>query len=114
MYDNRFMHTDRRPDLYLDADLGEGGRIVCQISDTARPEDALRFGARIEVDSSSTTSSKEISSSSRDWLWAKKGQFVAIVVPYRHGVHYATNIKDFKPILKHLRKLHEHGFVQIR
>jgi hypothetical protein len=124
VYDNRLLHTDRRPDLYLDAGLGEGGRIVCQISDTAKPEDALPLGARIEVDSSSgsgsgtssggtrsSAGSKEVSSSSRDWLWAKKGQFVAILVPYRHGRHYATNIKDFKPILEHLRRLHENGFV---
>jgi hypothetical protein len=124
VYDNRLRHTDRRPDLYLDEDLDEKGRIVCQISDTAKPEDALPLGARIEVDSSSgsgsgtssggtrsSAGSKEVSSSSRDWLWAKKGQFVAILVPYRHGRHYATNIKDFKPILKHLRRLHENGFV---
>jgi hypothetical protein len=39
------------------------------------------------------------------------GQFVAIVVPYRHGVHYATNLKDFKPVLRHLRRLHALGFV---
>jgi hypothetical protein len=125
VFDNRLLHTDRRPDMYLDEDLDEKGRIVCQISDTAKPEDALPFGARIEVDSSSgsgsgtssgggtrsSAGSKEVSSSSRDWLWAKKGQFVAILVPYRHGRHYATNIKDFKPILKHLRRLHENGFV---
>jgi hypothetical protein len=116
VYDSRFMHTDRRPDLYLDEGLDEEGKIVCQIPDT---EDALPFGARVELASSTGTgggtrsgaSSNAILSSSRDWLWAKRGQFVAIVVPYRHGRHYATNIKDFKPVLKHLRRLHKRGFV---
>jgi hypothetical protein len=116
VYDDRFMHTDRRPDLYLDEGLDEEGTIVCQIPDT---EDAVPFGARVELASGTGTgggtrtgaSSNAILSSSRDWLWAKKGQFVAIVVPYRHGRHYATNIKDFKPVLEHLRRLHENGFV---
>jgi hypothetical protein len=51
------------------------------------------------------------SSSSWEWRWVKKGQFVAIGVLYRRGWHYATNIKDFTPILKHLRRLHAHGAV---
>jgi hypothetical protein len=51
------------------------------------------------------------SSSSREWRWANTGQLVAIGVPYRHGRHYATNIKDFAPLLRHWRRLHELGFV---
>jgi hypothetical protein len=109
VYDNRFMHTDRRPDLYLDPELNEGGEVVCQILDR---EDALPFGARIEANRASSVSNATIiTSNSREWLWEEKGQFLAILVPHYRGRHYAKNIMDFKPILKYLKWLHENGCV---
>lgn len=95
------MYTDRRPDLYLDELLGEGGVEVCRVSDTPEPSDALPFGAR----------AKDGSSGTREWLWICKGQFQAIVVPFYPGRHYATNMKDFVPVLKYLKRLHLHGCV---
>jgi hypothetical protein len=119
VYDNRFLPTDRRPDLYLDPDLEEGGEVACHISDR---EDALPFGARmIEAgrasngnnnnSNSNSSSTAAVPSSSQEWLWEGKGQFLAILVPYHRGRHYARNIRDFKPILKHLKRLHENGCV---
>lgn len=109
VYDNRFMHTDRRPDLYLDPELGEGGEVVCHILD--RDDDALPFGARVEGTGSGSNETTGVTSSSREWLWERKGQFLAISVPHYRGRHYAKNIMDFKPILRHLKRLHEHGCV---
>lgn len=101
VYDNRFMYTDRRPDLYLDEYLGEGGVEVCFVSDTPTPSEALPFGARADDGSSAT----------RGWLWLCKGQFQAILVPFYAGRHYAANMKDFVPVLKYLKRLHLHGCV---
>jgi hypothetical protein len=80
-----------------------GGGGTTSSSSTTNPSSSDEDGTRTVISSSS--------SSSREWRWAKKGQCVAIGVPYRRGRHYATNIKDFTPILKQLRRLHVLGFV---
>ena len=46
-----------------------------------------------------------------NWLWQYKGKLSIISTPYHDGVHYAKHPTHFIPIIKHLRQLHEQGFV---
>jgi hypothetical protein len=81
---------------------GRPRKTTSSSSSTTNPSSSDDDGTRTEISRSS---------SSREWRWENAGQCVAIGVPYRRGRHCATNIKDFTPILKHLRRLHELGFV---
>ena len=46
-----------------------------------------------------------------DWLWSYKGKLLIISTPFHEGVHYATSLEHFLPIINHLSQLHSQGFV---
>ena len=43
--------------------------------------------------------------------WPTNGKLIVISTPFRVGSHRAENPKSFVPIIKHLQKLHEQGFL---
>jgi hypothetical protein len=45
------------------------------------------------------------------WYWNYKGKSLIISAPYHNGVHYAKHPLHFKPIIKHLKQLHDQGYV---
>ena len=98
-YDNRLRSTERRPHLYkVCPDIfGECIDVLEIVDRTAKGDDALQFGERQK--------------STPSWLWEYRGRLLIISTPFHDGVHYATCPKHFIPIVEHLDKMHQNGFV---
>jgi hypothetical protein len=46
-----------------------------------------------------------------EWMWKLRGELVVISIPFVKGKHFASNIEDFIPVVKALRRMHEAGYV---
>ena len=104
-YDNRLRPTDRRPDVYLDANI--------KINDVDGPiaQIFLRiFDKNVRFDSPRSPNEDD-ARDRMDWLWAYYGNLLIISTPYHDGVHYATRPFHFTPIIDHLEQLHVQGCV---
>jgi hypothetical protein len=102
--------TERRPLLYLAKDEARKSVLFPeeQVAQTvlAFPDDAtnaIEFGDLLpEADKLHM----------RDWLWkGRTGKLLVIATPYRHGRPYAKQPTDFLPVIEHLERLHQLGFV---
>jgi Fungal protein kinase len=94
-YDNRFGFTERRPNVYLEADgVIEGVENWIHIQDSAKP---MELGDWIGVDPG--------------WLWKFRGQMMVLSSPYIKGTHYATKVSQLLGVINHLEQLHKRGYV---
>jgi Fungal protein kinase len=94
-YDNRFGFTERRPNVYLEADgVIEGVENWIHIKDSAKP---MELGDWIGVNP--------------DWLWKFRGQTMVLSSPYIKGTHYATKVSQLLGVINHLEQLHKRGYV---
>jgi hypothetical protein len=98
VYDNRMVHTDRRPD----GDDNEcGTTTVCELKDGDGSSSAplLQWGERVH------------GSDNRFWLWTFQGFCAVYASDYVEERHAARCPRDFVPVVDHLLALHRSGVV---
>ena len=99
IYDSRFRRSGRRPDVYVDPKckdiIGGDVKIVLEIPGrvAAAPDDNDPYGLN------------------KFFAESPDKRILVIAIPFRKGHHVAKHPGDFLPIIDHLEKLHEAGYV---
>ena len=118
VYDSRSRPLNRQPDLYLDRDCAEEmvGGVVEALLEIREPGAAAADNhLLLEMpDSGAEPANKEdCDNHTRELFFtASPNKYVLVIsTPFRKGSHVAQRPKDFLPIIEHLEKLHEAGYV---
>ena len=114
VYDSRSRPLNRQPDLYLDRDCTEEivGGVVETLLEIRKPDAAVADNHLKTPDSGAEPTSNHDIHTRELFFTSSPDKYVLVIsTPFRKGSHVAQRPNDFLPIIEHLEKLHEAGYV---